>query len=125
MATSEQSSISVPYLARSLARLQEIIPPPSRSGGLALRVRVGVGIQDVERRAVARGLHDAHVLAFQVPRMAAAAGVGDHVDFLVHAGRVVGDTPIFLFDHEPALQAGGGGARPLWECNSGAAARSG
>src|SRR5260221_12179886 len=106
MATSEQSSISVPYLARRLARDKEIVPSPSPLGGLALRVRVGVGIPDVERRAVARGLHDAHVLGFQVPRMAAGAGVGDHVDFLVHAGRVVGDTQIFLFDHEPALQAG-------------------
>src|SRR5437667_1830705 len=41
------------------------------SGGLALGVRLGVRIQDVERRAVARGLHDAHVLALQVAKSGA------------------------------------------------------
>src|SRR6266571_4586170 len=59
------------------------------SGGFALGVRLGIRIHDVERDAVARGLDDAHVLAPQLARVAAAAAMRDHVDLLVHAERVI------------------------------------
>src|ERR1039458_8079157 len=52
----------------------------------ALRTRLGIGIEDIQRDALPGALHDAHVFAPQFPRLPASAGVGDHVDLLVHAG---------------------------------------
>src|SRR5713101_9835398 len=76
----------------------------SKSGGLALGIRLGIGIHDVERYAVARSLDDAHVIAPELARVAAAAGMRDHVDLLVHAERVIRDALEFFLDHQAALQ---------------------
>ena len=53
---------------------------------------------------MARGLDDAHVLAPQLTRVAAAAAMRDHVDLLVHAERVIRDALKFFIDHQAALQ---------------------
>src|SRR5258706_9572833 len=57
--------------------------PASLSGRLALYAVFRIRVHDVERDAVARRLHDAHVLAPQLARVPAAARVPDHVDFPV------------------------------------------
>src|SRR3990172_9428401 len=57
---------------------------------LRAAARVGIRIKHVERDALVRGLHDAHMLALELARMAATARVRDHVDFLVHVAAIVG-----------------------------------
>src|SRR3954466_1914354 len=74
------------------------------SGHLHLRSGLGIRIEHVERDRLAARLHDAHVLALELARVAHAAGVRDHVDLAVHVVGVVRDAQVFLLHHERALQ---------------------